>query len=83
MGSNDKTFEKVEFNGFFILKMYFILFKISYYRVINAQKRKNGVILGGNDVTGDSWGLFLENFGRVKFGQHLYFENFPYFSQIF
>ena len=40
--------------------MYFIIVRISYN---SALKRVNGVILGGHDITGVSWGSF---FGKLK-----------------
>ena len=48
----------------FILKMYFILVKISNYRALNTQKRQNGGILGGYDVIGDPRGPSRENFSN-------------------
>ena len=55
------------FNGLnlvknFVLKMYFILVKISNYRALNTQKRQNGGNLGGYDVIGGPSGLGWEKF---------------------
>ena len=50
------------FSKVLILKIYFISVIISYNRPLNAQKRENGVILGGYDVIGGPRGLGRENF---------------------
>ena len=62
------------FNNF-IVNVYFILVKISYYRALNAPKRQNGDILGGYDVIGGPlWGrgsIFFVNFFSFEFFDRL------------
>ena len=76
-----KILKRAKMAETFILKMYFILVKISHCRALNDQNCKNLPILGSNDVIGFFWVLAGNHYEKVKCCQNVYFENVLYSNQ--